>query len=236
MGTAMLRRPFMVVNPKAYLYGDEVLALAKKADGLAQRYHIDCLFTAQDIDLPSIVAHCSHLIPCAQSMEGFEVGRGMGHRLPAALAAAGVKATFLNHAENPLTIHELALAIAYAKRYGLLTVVCADSVEEAKAIASFKPDVMVCELTSLIGTGTVADEDYMRSSTQAVKEASPETLVLQAAGIHSGQNIYDAIALGADGSGGTSGIVCADDPAAVLEDMFSSLAKAREDFCGGDSQ
>ena len=75
---------------------------------------------------------------------------------------------------TPLTVHELAATIARANEVGILTVVCADSVEEGEMIASLKPDVMVCELTSLIGTGTVAGEDYMRASTEAVKAVSPD--------------------------------------------------------------
>ena len=164
-------------------------------------------------------------------MESLKPGRGMGHILPEALAAAGVKATFLNHAENPCTVHELAATIARANEVGILTVVCADSVEEGEMIASLKPDVMVCELTSLIGTGQVAGEDYMRGSTEAVKAVSPETLVLQAAGISTGQNVYDAIKYGADGTGGTSGIVAAADPFATLDEMFAALDQARTDFC-----
>lgn len=233
METTELRTPFFVVNPKSYLYGDDVLALAKKADELAARYDFDCLFTAQLIDLPKIIAECPHLIPCAQNMEALRPGRGMGHILPEALAAAGVKATFLNHAENPATVHELAERIARAKELGILTVVCADSVEEGEVIAAFEPDVMVCELTSLIGTGKVAGEDYMRASTEAVKKVSPHTKVLQAAGISTGQNVYDAIKYGADATGGTSGIVAADDPFATLEEMFAALDRARTDFCGG---
>ena len=231
MEKVRLRKPFFVVNPKSYLYGDDALALARKADELAERYDIDCLFTAQLIDLPRIIAECPHLVPCAQAMESLKPGRGMGHILPEALAAAGVKATFLNHAENPCTVHELAATIARANEVGILTVVCADSVEEGEMIASLKPDVMVCELTSLIGTGQVAGEDYMRGSTEAVKAVSPETLVLQAAGISTGQNVYDAIKYGADGTGGTSGIVAAADPFATLDEMFAALDQARTDFC-----
>lgn len=226
-----LRKPFFVVNPKSYLYGDDVIALAKKADELAEKYDVDCLFTAQLIDLPKIVDECKHLVPCAQAMESLKPGRGMGHILPEALAAAGVKATFLNHAENPCTAHELAATINRANELGILTVVCADSVEEGRWIAGLQPDVMVCELTSLIGTGQVAGEDYMRSSTEAVKEISPATQVLQAAGISSGQNVYDAIKYGADGTGGTSGIVAAPDPMGMLEEMFAALDQARTDFC-----
>ena len=130
-----LRKPFFVVNPKSYLYGEEIYKLAKKTDELCEKYDFDCLFTAQLIDLPKIIADCPHLVPCAQFMESLKPGRGMGHVLPEALAAAGVKATFLNHAENPMTVHELAATIARANEVGILTVVCADSVEEGKAIA-----------------------------------------------------------------------------------------------------
>lgn len=231
MEKATLRTPFFVVNPKSYLYGEDVYALAKKTDELAKKYDVDVLFTAQLIDLPHIIETCPNLIPCAQNMESLKPGRGMGHILPEALAAAGVKATFLNHAESPATAHELAMTIARANELGILTVVCADSVEEGEWIAGLRPDVMVCELTSLIGTGQVAGEDYMRASTEAVKRVSPETKVLQAAGISTGENVYDAIKFGADGTGGTSGIVAAEDPFATLDEMFEALDRARTDFC-----
>ena len=137
MEKTQLRTPFFVVNPKSYLYGEDISALAKKTDELAAKYDFDVLFTAQLIDLPHIIETCPHLIPCAQHMESLKPGRGMGHVLPEALAAAGVKATFLNHAENPCTVHELASTIARANEVGILTVVCADSVEEGECIASW---------------------------------------------------------------------------------------------------
>jgi triosephosphate isomerase (TIM) len=55
-------------------------------------------------------------------------------------------------------------------------------------------------------------------------------MVLQGAGIHSGQNVYDAIRYGADASGGTSGITDAPDPFAMVEEMTAALAQARTDF------
>lgn len=233
MGNVVLQRPFFVVNPKSYLYGQELYKLAKKVDELCEHYNFQSLFTAQLIDLPWVIQNCPHLIPCAQTMESLKPGRGMGHVLPEALAAAGVRATFLNHAENPLTINELASTIMRAKEVGILTCVCADSVEEARAIAQFKPDIMTCELTSLIGTGHIASEEYIRESTKAVKEVSPDTMVLQAAGISTGQDVYDAIMYGGDATGGTSGIVAAKDPFATLDAMFEALDRARRDIKKG---
>lgn len=57
---------------------------------------------------------------------------------------------------------------------------------------------------------------------------------MQAAGIHNGANVYDAIKYGADGTGGTSGIVAAEDPFATLDEMFEALDRARTDFCKED--
>ena len=61
-----LRSPFFVVNPKSYLYGEELRKLATKADELCEKYDFDCLFTAQLIDLAWVAEHCTHLIPCAR--------------------------------------------------------------------------------------------------------------------------------------------------------------------------
>ncbi|MBQ9960080.1 MAG: hypothetical protein IJP01_06955, partial [Oscillospiraceae bacterium] len=49
-----LRVPYFGVNPKSYVYGDQVLAIAKHADMLAEKYDIDVMFTAQLIDIPRI--------------------------------------------------------------------------------------------------------------------------------------------------------------------------------------
>lgn len=228
-----LRRPFFVVNPKSYLYGEETLALAKHADELAQRYDIDVLYTAQHVDLAAVKQACPHLIVTAQHMDGLVAGAGMGHILPEGLVNAGVQATFLNHAEHPMTINQLAKAMARADELGIATIVCADTVEEAQAIAKLEPDIMVCEPTSLIGTGKVSGEGYMRATNDAVKSVSPHTLVLQAAGISTAKNVYDAIASGADGTGGTSGIVCAKDPCITLDEMFEALDQARKDLQEG---
>lgn len=227
-----IKRPFFVVNPKAYLYGEDSLKLAKYADRLAAKYGVDVFFTAQLVDLPVIKRGTENLIITAQHMDGIVPGRGMGHVLPEALAAAGVSAVFLNHVEHPMTVSELAKAISRADELGIITIVCADTPEEAEAVARLHPDIMVCEPSGLIGTGKVSGEAYMKSTNEAVKSVSPKTLVLQAAGISNGENVYAAIMSGADGTGATSGIVAAEDPFAALEEMMEALDKAGKEIKG----
>lgn len=224
-----IRTPFFVINPKAYVYGEQALELARYADKLAKQYDVDIFFTGQLVDLRLISQEAEHLIITAQHMDGLHPGSGMGHVLPVALADIGVKATFLNHAEHAMPFAQLAKAMARADELGILTIVCADTVEEAKALAMLHPDIMVCEPTSLIGTGTVSDQNYMAATNEAVKTVSPGTLVLQAAGISTGQDVYGAIMSGADGTGGTSGIVAAPDPFKALDEMIEALVRAKND-------
>ena len=230
-----IRRPFFVVNPKAYIYGEESVRLAKYADRLAEESDVDVFFTGQLIDLPSVKRETGHVIVTAQHMDGLVPGRGMGHVLPEALAGAGVEAVFLNHAEHAMSVSQLAKAMSRADELGILTIVCADSVEEAGALAGLHPDIMVCEPTSLIGTGKVSGGGYMEATRRAVKEISPDTLVLQAAGISTGDDVYQAIMSGADGTGATSGIVAAADPYQAMKEMIEALARARDELKGEEN-
>ena len=63
--------------------------------------------------------------------------KGYSVRRTEALAAAGVRATFLNHAENPMTVGELAKTIVRAREVGILTCVCADSIWARSCAVSF---------------------------------------------------------------------------------------------------
>ena len=68
----------------------------------------------------------------------------------------------------------------------------------------------------------------MIATNNIVKSVSPETKTLQAAGISSGEDVYKAIKSGADATGGTSGIVAAKDPIAILEEMFEAFLASQE--------
>ena len=220
-----IRKPFFIVNPKSYLYGDDAMKMAKIADKLAEKYDIDCLFTGQLVGLPEIAKETSHLIITAQHMDSLHPGRGMGHVLPEALVNRGIKAVVLNHAEKPLTIAELDATIKRAKEVGLMTVVCSDTVEQCKAIAELNPDVMICEPDSLIGTGNSSNESYIESTTKAVRSVNPNILIMQAAGVSTGEDVEKIMKLGADGTGGTSGIINAPSWEDKISEMMSALVK-----------
>lgn len=224
-----VRVPFLVVNPKSYLYGEESLKLAKAADQAAAETGVEVLFTAPFADLRYIRQNTEHVIVTAQHMESLRPGRGMGHVLPESLKAAGADAVFLNHAENPLPVCELAACIKRAKELDMATVVCADSVKEGLAIVMLEPDILLCEPTDLIGTGKVADNSYVIEATSKIRAINPEILVMIASGVSTADDVYNVIRLGADGTGATSGILKAPDPCLRVMEMARAMAQAVKD-------
>jgi triosephosphate isomerase (TIM) len=142
------------------------------------------------------------------------------------LYEAGARAVFLNHAEKPLTLNGLAKAITRAAELEIITIVCADSIAEAKAITMLNPDIVLCEPSELIGTGKTSDASYVKETIEAVKHLNPNVLVMQAAGISTADDVYRTILLQADGVGCTSGIVKAKDPKKMLRDMVEATVKA----------
>lgn len=224
-----IRAPFLIVNPKSYLYGEESLKLAKAADLAAQETGVEVLFTCPFADLRYIRENTKYVVVTAQHMDSLRPGRGMGHVLPESLKAAGAEAVFLNHAENPLTLCELTKCISRAKELNMSTVVCADSVTEALAVAKLGPDILLCEPTDLIGTGHVADNSYVIQATTRIREIDPNIMVMIASGVTTAEDVYNVIRLGADGTGATSGILKAPDPGLRVMEMAKAMVQAVND-------
>lgn len=221
--------PFLVVNPKSYLYGESSLALAKAADEAAEKNGLQIFFTCTFADIRYIKENTQYVTVTAQHMESLRPGRGMGHILPESLKAAGADAVFLNHAENPMTVGELLNTIQRARELDMITIVCADSVAEAAAISEMKPDILLCEPTDLIGTGKVAGDDYVLETTKRIRTIDPEIAVMIASGVTTAADVYNVIKLGADGTGATSGILKAPDPAVRVAEMAEAVMRAIKD-------
>lgn len=112
----------------------------------------------------------------------------------------------------------------------MITIVCSDSVEQTRAVAELGPDVMICEPTSLIGTGSTSDDAYIEATNEAVKSVNPDIKIIQAAGVSTGDDVYRVVVGGAHGSGGTSGILNAPSRKGKIEEMLQALVKAKKEI------
>ena len=112
------------------------------------------------------------------------------------------------------------------RELGMITVVCADSTVEAKAVACMGADIVLAEPTDLIGTGQVADDSYTTETVKALHEVAPDVLVMIASGVSTAEDCYNVVRLGADGTGATSGILKAPSPAQRVREMAEAIVRA----------
>lgn len=225
-----IKPPFFEIGPKAIIWGEKMLALAKVIDKVAIKYDVDIIVTPQYSDIKLLADNTERILVFAQHMDPLVPGRGLGSVLPEAIKAAGAKGVMLNHAEKPLDMETLEKTIRRADEVGLATIVCADTIEDVKKIAHMSPNLIVAEPTELIGTGTTSDSNYVLETIKAVQEINPDIMVLQGAGISNGQDVYNTIKLGAQATGSTSGILKAADPYAMVEEMIFNLRKAWDEL------
>ena len=225
-----IKPPFFEVGPKAIIWGEAMLKLAKVIDKTAMKYDVDVIVTPQYTDIKLLADNTERILVFAQHMDALVPGRGLGSVLPEAVKAAGAVGVMLNHAEKPLDMQTLEATIRRADEVGLATIVCADTVEELVAIAKLSPNLLVAEPTELIGTGKTSDSNYVIQTIEQVRAINPDIMVLQGAGISNGQDVYNTIKLGAQATGSTSGIIKAADPYAMVEEMLYSLRKAWDEL------
>lgn len=220
--------PFFEIGPKAFLYGMEVLKLARHADRMSAKHRVQIIFTPQYVDIPLLVRGTRNLLIFAQHMDSLPVGRGVGSVLAEAVKAAGAMGVLLNHAEKKLTLDELERTIRRADEVGLASMACADNLEEAVKVARMAPNIIIAESPDLIGVGKRGENDReaVEKLNAAIWEINPEIRVLHGAGISCGQDVYDIIAAGSQAAGSTSGILKANDPFAMLEEMIRSVRTA----------
>ena len=224
--TCKIKAPFFEIGPKSYLYGQDVIDLAIAADKASAKYGVDIIFTTPIVEIARVKAATKHIHVFAPHMDPIVPGRGLADVLPESLVAAGAEGVMLNHVEKPLTLATLKATIKRAEEVGLTTIVCADSIVEAGMIAQLNPDIIVAEPSELIGTGLTSGPEYVAAAAKSVKDVNSDILVLTAAGIANGEDVYNTIIAGADATGSSSGVAKASDRAAMVDEMIGAVRRA----------
>lgn len=226
MANCKIKAPFFEIGPKSYLYGDDIMELALAADAASEKYDVDVIFTCPVVDIRRVAEATKRLHVFAPHMDPIYPGRGLADTLPESLVAAGAEGVMLNHVEKPLSFEVLAETIKRADEVGLTTIVCADSMADASKIAGLHPDIIVAEPSELIGTGVSVGPEYVAAATDSVKNVDADILVLTAAGIAGGEDVYNTIMAGADATGSSSGVAKASDRPAMVDEMISACRRA----------
>lgn len=227
-----IRTPYFEIGTKNYIYGDKVLEYAKAADAAAKKYDIDVLFITPAVEIRQVVENTKNLIVLAPYMDTLRPGRGMADILPEALKAAGAEGVVVNHCEKPMSLSQIKATIDRANELDMLVFACADTVAETRAIAELHPDIINPEPSELIGgtSNEVSDMGYVKEVISEIRKIDENILIEQAAGITNGDQVYDFIMAGSEAAGAASGIMNADDPIAMIDEMIGAVRRAADDL------
>jgi len=220
------------VNYKAYpnAFNNHSVRLAEEAARLAEEYSGVRIILA--VPAPILYTAASEYSDVwLQHVDPYGYGSHTGYLPAEALGVLPARGTLLNHSEHKVTLRHLLKALGMVKQAGKEAIVCADTPEEAAAVAVLGPSMVAVEPPELIGTGipvSKAKPEIITRAVEAVDRVAPGMPVLAGAGISGPEDIVKALELGARGVLVASMIMKAEDPAARLRSVVESVERARK--------
>ena len=219
-------KPLILLNFKTYeqALGKKGLRLAKICEEVAKRKKVRIAVAPCLLDLELIVKEVK--IPVFAQHFDVEAGAFTGNIPILLLKKLGVKGSLINHSERRLSWEGIKQRVELAKKYKLVSIVCAASLKEVKKIATLKPDFIAYEPPELIGTGipvSQAKPKIVKRAVEVVRKFSPRTQVLCGAGISSGIDVKRAIELGTKGVLLASAFVKSKSPKKKLLELVSFI-------------
>jgi len=223
--------PLILINFKTYseATGKNAVALAHKISEIGNRTGVKVGVAAQFCDIIQIAEVGIPVF--GQHVDAFGPGAHTGHVTADSLKAAGATGTLLNHSERTIRLADIHSAIISSRELGLLTVVCAGDVDSTAAVSLLMPDMVAIEPPELIGTGRAVSKEkpeVISNAVRGIRKVNPNVRILCGAGISTGDDIYAALKLGAEGFLIASGVVRAPDPTRVMSDFCEAANRFSE--------
>lgn len=222
-----MKSPAVIVNFKVYaeVEGDRSVALAKVCQKVAKESGVEIAVCPPMLSL-GLLSHFLEIPVYSQNVDPLSPGSGTGHVTPSMLHSAFVKGTLINHSENRKSAEDVGKCVEMCRNLDIHTCVCAESVEKAKELAAYSPEMIAVEPPELIGgdiSVTTANPAVVSGTVEAVHSVNPGIEVLCGAGVKTGEDVRTALDLGASGVLLASGVVKSKDPEATLRDLIKYI-------------
>lgn len=219
-------KPLVLINFKVYpeAMGKRGLLLAQKIAKVKSKiYQIGISPTILDQVQISKTNKNHSLLLFAQHSDPYDLGAHTGSVTLEELKSWKIQGVIINHSENHLNMSTIKTEVDKCKRLKLQSVVCASNLKDIQKVAKMKPDYLAYEPKQLIGGKVSVVESNPKvifEAVKLVKKISPNTKVLCGAGIHSKEDLTQALKLGAQGVLLAHAAVKAKDPKKFLEKML----------------
>jgi len=213
----------ILINFKTYLQSTDQLgkALAQKLDDVAANSKVPIVICPQAFDLKDMLSF-NHLKVWLQHVDPESQGQATGFIVPEIAKQIGAAGVVLNHSEHKLEFELLQKTVKRAREANLKILIFAADPAEAKKVSDLQPDFIGYEPPELIGSQDTSVAEAKPEVISKVVEAV-DTPVLVGAGVKNSKDVKVCLERGAAGVALASGIVKAEDPAAVLADLLSAF-------------
>ncbi len=212
----MVKKRLVLVNFKDYKesIGKNAVKLGKILD------HKDVWLIVNAIDLKEVINSVKKSKVLVEHADSLEIGSYTGSISFPEVKKAKAYGVLLNHSERRITFDNIKKGISLAKKYKLISVICADNLKEAIKINKLKPNYITIEPPELISGNISVSE----SKPKLIKNASKKIKnLLVGAGVHNYNDVKSAVSLGAIGVLVSSAIVKSRNPREVLNDLLNGL-------------
>jgi triosephosphate isomerase len=146
----------------------------------------------------------------SQHVDDAALGATTGFTIPEIIKSHGAIGSIINHSEHKIEHARVSNLVIRLRELDMISIVCADDLQEVEALSQFSPDYLAIEPPELIGKGIAvskANPSIITDSVQVVKRISPMVKVLCGAGIVDKTDVQKALQLGAEGILISSGVV-----------------------------
>ena len=227
MEAILVKYPLILINLKTYRegMGENAVRLAKTMEQVHLKTGASIAIAPQLADVKIVIDGCETPV-FAQHVDPVGMGQFTGHILPESVAEAGCIGTLINHSERQLPLDVIKATVERARKAGLATIICVDTVEKGRQVAAFSPDAIAIEPPELIGSGISVSKtkpEVISDAVTSIKHVNSKIKVLCGAGITNGEDVIAAQKLGAEGVLVASGIVKAKDPQAAILELARNL-------------
>ena len=210
----------LIVNCKVYReasrkYLHKLVKQVDEVQGKSDKLRIIVCVSA--LYLESLAKQFPRLTFFSQSVDGIGFGAHTGHISPYQVKEVGGSGTLLNHSEKRIPEAEIVNCVVHCKKANLEVCLCVENKEEIKKYESLQVDFIAIEPPELIG-GEISISEDRPSLIKDCVELSEKPLLV-GAGIKTKQDVEIAKELGAEGILVSSGIVRAENPRQVLEEL-----------------
>jgi triosephosphate isomerase len=200
----------LIINLKNYneISGENSLKIVEDSKKVCLVNHKNIIIAPPP---SSVLALSKQGVPIvSQHVDDSTIGATTGFIIPEILKSYGAVGSIINHSEHKIDQPQIKNLVKRLRDLDMISIVCADDMDEVDAISRFSPDYLAIEPPELIGKGIAvskANPLIIRDSVRLVKQISSTVRVLCGAGIVDKNDIEKALELGSEGILISSGVV-----------------------------